>query len=190
MARGDYTLRIVAWLLISFLGVSGCGLVRTQIANSERDRIINETRLAVESSRELDPIRAKVWMGGFDNDPPLSMFTLAEKATDAEKPAIDKWHEIVVNKKTKMLALAQQYDPLQAGMVETLAANYISLIVELYSQNISYGEYNKKSKDAYVNFSHQFSDMRLRQSLVPRMTPPPAKTSFSCYTIGNQTTCN
>lgn len=160
------------------------------MANSERDRIINERKLAVESSRELDPIRGKVWMDGLDKEPPLSMLTLSEKATEVEKTAIRKWHEIMANQKNQIVALAQKYYLLQAGMIETAYANHISLIAELYSQSLSYGEYNKKAKDIYIIYTQQLSDIQLQQSLVGQLKPPAPKTSFSCYTIGNQTHCN
>ncbi len=108
-------MRLTVLLLIVLISLSGCGLIKMQIANSERDRIINERTFAVESSSELDPIRGKVWMGGLDKEPPLSMLTLSEKATEAEKPAIHKWHEIMANQKAQIVALAQKYYPLQAG---------------------------------------------------------------------------
>lgn len=187
--------RVVSLILLAVISASlaGCGLVIKQRANSERERIASETQLAVASSRELDPIRGKVWMHGLDKEPPLSLLVLSEKATDAEKPAIAKWHEIVAANKNKAVAFAQKYYPLQAGMVETSYANLLSLIAELYSQNLSYGEYNKKVKDINTAFVKQASDMRLQQSLIQQLRPPPSpppKTSFSCYTIGHQTHCN
>lgn len=183
-------MRLTVLLLIVLISFSGCGPITMQMANSERDRIINERTFAVESSSELDPIRGKVWMGEIDKEPPLSMLTLSEKATEAEKPAIHKWHEIMANQKAQIVALAQKYYPLQAGMIETAYANHISLIAELYGQSLSYGEYNKTAKDIYVTYTQQLSDIQLQQSLVGQLKPPVPTTSFSCYTMGNQTYCN
>lgn len=76
-------------------------------------------------------------MHGLDKEPPLSMLVLSEKTTDAEKPAIAKWHEIVAAHKNKAVAFAQKYYPLQAGIVETAYANLISLIAELYGLDLS-----------------------------------------------------
>lgn len=182
---------VFSLVLLVFMStsLSGCGLVRERIANSERDRIMNERKLAVSSS-ELDPIRGKVWMGGLDKEPPLSMLSLSEKATEAEKPAIQKWHEIMADQKVQIVALAQTYYPLQAGLVEGAYSNHISLIADLYGQSLSYGEYNKKAKDIYVTYTQQLSGIQLQQSLAHQLRPPAPKTSFSCYTIGNQTYCN
>lgn len=187
-------MRTIALLLIGFLSLSGCGLVREQMAQSEYDRVIKEKALAVESSRDLDPIREKVWMGALKDEPPLSMMTLSEKATTAEKLAIEKWHEILLDQKKKLVALAKQYNSsTNASRLEVLYANRIALVVELYGQNIGYGEYNKKTKDLYVKRLQEEADTQQQQSLIQQMRPPapPApKTSFSCYTIGNQTHCN
>ena len=175
-------MKAVALMLMGFLNLSGCGLVRDQMAKSELDRFINERNLAVESNRELDPIRGKVWMGGFKNEPPLSMLTLSEKATDTERPAIAKWHEIVIDHKAKFVALVQKYYPLEAdmtaGMTEAAYANLISLIAELYSQNLTYGQYNKRGKEEYVKFVQQLSAMKLERSRIQAMWPPTPKTSF------------
>lgn len=176
--------RALSLVLLAFISTSlvDCGLGIAQIADPEHEhlaRIVSEGQLAVDSSRELDPIRGKVWMYGFDKEPPLSMLVLSEKATDAEKPAIAKLYEITVAFKNKMVAFMQEYHPLQVGMLETIHANRISLIVELYSRNLSYGDYNKKAKDVHTAVVKQLSDMQLQQS----------KTLFSCYTIGHQTNC-
>lgn len=183
-------MRPAVWLLVGFLGLSGCGLVRQQVAQSEYDQIIQEKALAVASSRELDPIRQKVWMGQLKEEPPLSMMTLPEKATATEKPAIEKWHEILLGQKRKLVALVKQYySSTGASRLEALYANRLALVVELYSQNISYGEYNKRTKDLYVKDIQEEADMQERQSLIQQMRPEAPKDSFSCYTAGNQTSC-
>lgn len=56
----------------------------------------------------------------------------------------------------------------------------------LYNQNIAYGEYNRKMKENYAKYLQKVSAIDLQQS----MRPAAPKTSFSCYTIGNQTNCN
>lgn len=144
------------------------------------DRIRNENKLAVESSKELDPIREKVWMGPLKDEPPLHMMTLSEKSTTAEKPAIEKWREILLDQKKKMVAHAEQYyGSTVASRGEVLYANRIALIVELYSQNISYGEYNRKTKDLYVKYVEEEAGMEQQQSRIQQMKPPTPNTSYT-----------
>ena len=180
-------MRTVALILIGLIGLSACGQHKAIL---ERDRIHGERKAAIDSARELDPIRGKVWMDGFDKDPPLSMLTLSEKPTEAEKPAIQKWHEINLAHNAKTAAYAEQYLPLTVGMVKTFQSNFISQIVELYSQNLSYGEYNRKSKEEYVKFTQQWSALELELARIQATRQPVPKSSFRCHTAGSTTYCD
>lgn len=185
--------KTVLLLMAGFIAVTnlaGCGLARKHMLNSDIQRMTNERDALIESTRELDPIREKVWMGAMKDDPPLSMLTLSEKPTDAEKPAIAKWHKISAIYKTKIIAIGQEYFPHAVGAMEEMYSTRSGLIVELHDQSISYGEYNRRVQQAYTKYAQQVSNIELQQSRIEQMRPPSPKTSFSCYTIGNQTHCN
>lgn len=135
--------------------VWACVAVLSEARSQDSDRVaLGKQRLAAENDRyktltsdsRLDSIRDKVALGRAA-DATLQMMALQSKPTQVEKQALEHWQNIRREARLRYKSIYRQHAPAIIPFEEAEAAAVFSLVVDLYTEKISYGEFNRQRLD-------------------------------------------
>jgi hypothetical protein len=177
-------LRAVAAMLSLSACLAGCAAAQGHRFRQD----MNETKAsnaALEAqckaqmdTAELDPIRQKVelYRSAGGGAPPFAIASNDTFASDAERPVIAKWAALRDDCQRRSLALLvapSSANQMQAAVFQqdvafgkNAAANVEELIVALYQQKLTYGEFAQKRY--WITSEAAAAELSYRQSVIER----------------------
>lgn len=130
-------------------------------------KALREQALLYFQGAQYAAIRDKVYMGDDVRQTPLSILSLQTTPTDAEKKALDARQQYLSTVYApREESLYKEYAPFALPIRQMDRAASLSLLVELYVGNISYGEYARKRIELATN---TFPAMHRREEEVRTM---------------------
>ena len=198
-------------IYLIFLLVIGCATQNNnQSLQQENKRIINARYERLKNDEVVKLISNKIWLDDIKNAP-LSYFVNSEYSNSTEKQSINRLNELmqISNAETEKFVLERNL-PLTDLMRLSFSANS-ALLVDLYNEKITYGEYATKKRDmstyfdmaviqrsnqvaaieqqrrdaAYVNLQNYL----MNQNLVNSLNQPARISPFSCSKLGQTINC-
>lgn len=169
----------IIWTVAAMIPLSGCGAIQSAALHKEVQD--NQVRAVAANDRcksgmdqdpALEPLRGKVelYRTSFVNSPPFSVLANTGFPSELELKAIAHWAEIreACQKesdaafKMPSAAYSNQRDFVNdlRNMLHAQAGSVNSLVVALYQQKVSYGEFAQKRFDINRDTSLAISDMR------------------------------
>ena len=126
---------------------------------------------ALASDPRFVAIREKVALGGSIDE--MRSFTKStERASGQEAPALAAWRDA----RAECHGLEKGYYATRDAEIQVLALKHFtavqSLISELQSAGISYGEFGRRRLDLYEKLTANIEEIR-RRILPPKLPPPP-----------------
>jgi hypothetical protein len=143
-------------------------------AINEKQKAANEQCKIDMRNTEIDPIRNKVELirETFDSPVPFQIATLDTFPTTEDLPAIMKWattRELCVNRFDAASTIPPSATPLQVAFIQQdrsfikqAVAGINELIVSLYQQKLTYGEFAKKRYE--ISRDAALAERQFRQS--------------------------
>lgn len=166
---------IRGWLLaVAMAGLSACA-VRPPDAwkdyRSELEAVDQRCRTGYAESAALDPIRSKVqlWVSPVDASPPFAMLSDNTFPSEAERTAIQKWASMrdeclaerdrIFSKPVRMNGYVSVIIREDIGVARQQNAALTELIVALYEQKLTYGEFARKRHEIGSQLAQTLRDI-------------------------------
>lgn len=143
------TIAVCVWACIAALPVAR-GQDPNQIDLERKKKIAAESdrvRTLMNDPR-LDVIRNKISFGGAA-DATLPMMALQSRPSANEQPAIELWQNLRRDSRTRFNAIYRQYTPEVIPFVDSEAAAVFSLVADLYTGKLTYGDFNRQRLDVH-----------------------------------------
>ena len=164
----------------------------------------------MQSDNELKKISEKIWFDDVKSTP-LRYYSNTGKVSDDEKTAIERLNQLTIIFNSERENLIRKYNLPVADLVGLANSAVSSLVVDLYVQKITYGEYAIKRREVATNFDaaiiHRgqqltaaenqkrdaaFSGLQnylLNQNLVNALNQPARISPFTCTRMGAMVNC-
>jgi len=147
-------------MLFAALIAGGCANQQVQRQAEARAAFATaqeELRASLERNPRLDPLRAKInFMDPRQTS--LQMLSSADYVTHEEKQGLEEWQGTVTASWPKFLSIVQQYYPWGAPLYGALRAAGLTLVSDLYTGKITYGQYNRQRLDLATKFMQALQD--------------------------------
>jgi hypothetical protein len=129
---------------------------------------------ALADDPRFAPIRDKVILGPATAADTQRVARIAERASEAERPAIAAWRAA----REDCHRLEKPYFATRDNQIQATAHRYFaslqSLIRELEAGKLSYGEFGTRRLALFDRFNRDIEEIR-RSILPPKLPPPPGK---------------
>ena len=164
----------------------------------------------LKNDMDVQKLKDKIWLDNL-NTTPLSYYSNNTYALDHEKKSIERFAELeqVFAQERNSLILKSKM-PLEDLVNMANAASY-SLIIDLYNEKITYGQFATKRREIGINFDNALAerdrrdaeDQRARndiasrnlqnylinQNLINSLNQPARIVPFTCNRFGSMVTC-
>jgi hypothetical protein len=173
---------------------------RQEQERQDFDAVRAELRSAIAGNPKIDPIRSKISLHD-SRAATLQMLASSEYlANENEKAALEEWQALVNAGLPKFRGLLQRYSPWVSPLYESLRADGLTLVSDLYAGKITYGQYNRQRLETFVKFQQAVDErrrelqreqarMRQAQAMVDAqqsLAASAALASFNNYLLGQQ----